>query len=330
MNQSKRKYDDSRASDSEMDDAKYIRIDGAGDAQAQRVKALSNAEQVAAHYNSRRELGVQGRLHTAITGLRIFNNWVKSIIIRQNTFRGCKVLDLGCGKGGDLRKWSFSNIGEYVGMDIAGVSVNQAHKRYLEMKKPIFPARFYVQDCYGEPLEKTLQPPDYQADVISAQFCLHYAFESEKKARQMMHNVSSHLASGGRFIFTIPNANWLIKKLRSSSDNTFGNSVYRVEFQRREPITRFGFPYSFTLDEAVEDCTEYIVHFPSLVKLAEEHGMRLVSRVPFHEFYASMVNDPNNVRLLERMGVVTSDRPALTDDEWEAVGIYMAVTLEKA
>ncbi|KAJ2725070.1 mRNA cap guanine-N7 methyltransferase [Coemansia sp. Benny D115] len=172
--------------------------------------AASNAELVANHYNTRRELGIEGRMHTKITGLRLFNNWIKSILIGRHTTAGCKVLDLGCGKGGDLRKWAITGIGEYVGMDIAQVSVSQAQKRYSEMHNVRFKASFFAQDCYGEPLEKTLQPPDYQADVISAQFCLHYAFETEKKARQMMENVSSHLAPGGRFMCTIPNSNWLV------------------------------------------------------------------------------------------------------------------------
>ncbi|KAJ1845075.1 mRNA cap guanine-N7 methyltransferase [Coemansia sp. RSA 2708] len=174
------------------------------------VHKTSNAAHVAAHYNQRRELGVEGRMHTKITGLRLFNNWMKSILIREYAYSGCRVLDLGCGKGGDLRKWSIAGIAEYVGMDIAQVSVSQAEKRFGEMSHARFKARFFAQDCYAEPLEQTLQPPDYLADVISAQFCLHYAFETEKKARQMMHNVASHLAPNGAFICTIPNANWLV------------------------------------------------------------------------------------------------------------------------
>ncbi|KAI8320647.1 mRNA capping enzyme, large subunit [Martensiomyces pterosporus] len=294
-------------------------------------KPLSNAQQVAEHYNTRRELGIEGRMHTAITGLRIFNNWVKSVMIGQHTHHGCKVLDLGCGKGGDLRKWSYANIGEYVGMDIADVSISQARKRFLEMRNAKFPARFYAQDCYGEPLEKTLRPPDYKADVISAQFCLHYAFEAEKKARQMMHNVSTHLAPGGTFICTIPNANWLVKKLRSIPDDStaFGNSVYQVSFAKHGPITRYGFAYSFTLDEAVEDCTEYLVHFPSFVSLASEFGLELVYCTRFHDFYAEKIADPSHASLFQRMRVVDDLRPEISADEWEAVGIYLAVAFRK-
>ncbi|KAJ1963647.1 mRNA cap guanine-N7 methyltransferase [Dipsacomyces acuminosporus] len=284
-------------------------------------KLPNNALQVAEHYNTRRELGIEGRLHTAITGLRIFNNWVKSILISQHTQRGHKVLDLGCGKGGDLRKWGFANISEYVGMDIAQVSVSQAHKRYTEMRNAKFPARFYAQDCYG--------PPDYKADIVSAQFCLHYAFETEKKVRQMLHNISTHLNQGGTFICTIPSANWLLKKLRSVEGNSFGNSVYTVKFSQREPVTKYGFAYSFTLDEAVEDCTEYLVHLPSFVGLAKEYGLELLYAKGFHEFYMEKIMDPNHLALFKRMKVVDETRPEISADEWEAVGIYLAVAFQK-
>ncbi|KAJ1735306.1 mRNA cap guanine-N7 methyltransferase [Coemansia biformis] len=290
-------------------------------------KPSSNSATVAKHYNEIRELGVEGRLYTKITGLRLFNNWVKSCLIRQYTKRGNKVLDLGCGKGGDLRKWSMSNISEYVGMDIADVSVGQAQRRYKEMNNNRFEARFYAQDCYGEPLEKTLRPVDYKADVVSTQFCLHYAFESEAKARQMMANVSTHMEPGAYFMCTIPNANWLEKKRRVLGDS-FGNSVYRVEFAPGK-ATRFGTAYSFSLDEAVQDCTEYLVHMPSFVQLAGEYGLELKDCIGFHHYYTQQMQRDDATGLFWRMRVIDEERPEISKDEWEAIGIYLVVVFRK-
>ncbi|KAI7821604.1 mRNA capping enzyme-domain-containing protein [Kickxella alabastrina] len=296
-----------------------------GDSGAQ----LSNAEQVALHYNTRRQLGTEDRLRTKITGLRLFNNWVKSVLITEHTFARCKVLDLGCGKGGDLLKWSIANVGEYVGMDIAEVSVAQARERYMAMSYAKFPARFYAQDCYGEPLEKTIEPADYKADVISAQFCLHYAFETETKAHQMMSNVSSHLAKGGTFVCTIPNANWLVKQLRASESTSFGNDVYTVKFATSDPPTLYGCAYKFTLDEAVEECTEYLVNLPSFIELAKSYGLELMYVQRFHELFNAKIDDPKFLGLFRKMRVIDDIRQEISDDEWEAVNIYMAVAFRK-
>lgn len=46
--------------------------------------------------------------------------------------------------------------------------------------------------------------------VSSCQFCLHYSFESEEKARGCLDNVTARLKPGGYFIGTIPNAYWLV------------------------------------------------------------------------------------------------------------------------
>lgn len=85
--------------------------------------------------NQRREVGVRARGDSPIIGLRNLNNWIKSVLIAKfgrsplqesATRRGRtsgKVLDIGCGKGGDLRKWFKANIAEYVGLGTSLLSL---------------------------------------------------------------------------------------------------------------------------------------------------------------------------------------------------------------
>jgi mRNA (guanine-N7-)-methyltransferase len=139
------------------------------------------------------------------------------------------VLDIGCGKGGDLMKWQSQRIDLYVGLDPATVSIGQARERYNQMQRRnrhIFHAEFGVKDCFGESLDNvnavTRVGFDKHLDqrwggggfdVVSMMFCMHYAFESEQKTRIMLKNVAGALKKGGKFLGVIPNSDLLSAKV---------------------------------------------------------------------------------------------------------------------
>lgn len=106
-----------------------------------------------------------------------------------------------------------ASLAEPVRSDIAAISVDQARLRHASLRSgPKFAASFFALDCYEHLLRDRL-PSTVLArpfDVVSMQFCMHYAFESENKARCMLRNVSEHLRPGGTFIGTIPDATQLL------------------------------------------------------------------------------------------------------------------------
>ncbi|KAK4219988.1 mRNA cap guanine-N7 methyltransferase [Rhypophila decipiens] len=241
-----------------MDEAESSATRGPGGSAVGDSRRDNLHDVVRAHYNAVPERGRDWRkTDSRIKGLRSFNNWVKSCIIQKFSpdedhtpgalERGVRsdnqllVLDIGCGKGGDLGKWQQAPqpVELYVGLDPADVSIEQARERYRQMasgggrgggrggrgghnRRPpprIFEARFHVKDCFGESLgdldivrqvgftNSNAGPASHRGfDVVSMMFCMHYAFESEAKARQMLQNVSSALKKGGRFIGCIPNS----------------------------------------------------------------------------------------------------------------------------
>ncbi|KAK3941669.1 mRNA cap methyltransferase [Diplogelasinospora grovesii] len=223
---------------------------------------------VRAHYNAVPERGRDWRkTDSRIKGLRSFNNWVKSCIIQKfspdedhtpgalergiTTGNQLLVLDIGCGKGGDLGKWQQAPqpVQLYVGLDPAEVSIDQAKERYRSMQnrsgggrggrggrgrggyggrggQRIFDARIHVKDCFGEPLEdlEIIRQVGFTNsnisnaqgfDVVSMMFCMHYAFENEEKARRMLKNVAGALKKGGRFIGCIPNSDVISSKVEA-------------------------------------------------------------------------------------------------------------------
>ncbi|EJD05943.1 mRNA-methyltransferase [Fomitiporia mediterranea MF3/22] len=327
---------------------------------------------VVSHYNLRPDVGVTQRQQSPIIGLKNFNNWVKSVLIARFAhpvlhgddssdpklgkdgkvqFNGGggsgKVLDMGCGKGGDLNKWQKAKVRFYVGVDIAEISVDQARSRYMSSAaaNPLkstsrFNAFFAAIDCFSHSLSEVPNmpiPPDAPPfDVVSMQFCMHYAFESVQKARVMLENVTRWLRRGGRFVGTIPNDKFLLERLdalppdQDRSDLSFGNSVYKIKFDDRERKPVFGHRYSFFLRDAVEDVPEYVVHWDNFVQMASEYHLQLIYKSEFHDVYAEHFEHPEYGQLLQRMKVVDSrGESQMDEDQWEAANVYIAFAFEK-
>ncbi|KAF2398944.1 guanine-N(7)-methyltransferase [Trichodelitschia bisporula] len=353
--------------------------------QQQTAAPTGVADFVAQHYNAVPQRGREWR-HTEskIRGLRSYNNWVKSVLISKCSPRaaGAKVLDIGCGKGGDLQKWASRRIDLYVGLDSAEVSIKQAGERHREMlksRKGFFHAEFLVRDCFGESLhdvpiiadvgfDRTLDARwgGGGFDVVSMMFCMHYAFESEEKARIMLKNVAGALKKGGRFLGVVPNSDVLTDKVKEhhgkqtksepaartpeATSNPesptapppdepikWGNSIYRVEFPGKTPadgIFRppFGWKYFYFLEEAVEQVPEYVVPWEAFRALAEDYNLELEYRVPFTEVWTAEKDDPEYGPLSERMRVRNRNTGELqvSPEEMEAASFYHAFCFHKS
>jgi len=328
------------------------------------VAAQGIGGDVARHYNNLQERGREGRKESRIIHMRNFNNWIKSMLINEyldkvrkaEGFSGqVAVLDLGCGKGGDLTKWHKARVDRVVGVDIAGTSIEQAKDRYHEMKGRnrgrIFPAEFHAVDCTKQRAREFYKDPEIQFDLVSCQFAFHYCFESLPQAECMLRNASENLRKGGFFVGTTPDAHDLMARLRASpAGDSFGNSVFSVSFDEgtaaRPPL--FGAMYNFHLTEVV-DCPEFLVHFPTLVRLAERFGLMMIGKQRFQNYYQAKAGTPEGRQLLERMraleavpgrlvapeeqyghvGEQAEGVGTLSRDEWEALTIYTVFAFKK-
>ena len=219
------------------------------------VQSANNVDLVRKAYNAVPERGRDWRVQSSsIKGLRSFNNWVKSAVIQkfspgldtapgsmQNGYMsrdGLRVLDIGCGKGGDLQKWQNApcQVDLYIGLDPADVSVRQARSRYDGMPqkargRPLFNANFFAKDCFTDWVgdvqairQVGIDPNPGQGmsmpgsgggfDVVSMMFSLHYSFEDEHRARGMLRNVAGALKKGGRFLGVMPNSEIIQTRLK--------------------------------------------------------------------------------------------------------------------
>lgn len=327
---------------------------------------------VASHYNNIEEKGLRERSKSRIFYMRNSNNWIKSYLIaycleqirdRQVDGYPVSVLDVGCGKGGDLLKWQKGNIQHLICADIAETSVEQCKERYNRTKSRArggcFSAQFIVADCTKKRLKPLLDNPKKQVDLVSCQFAFHYCFESLPQAETMLRNVSENLKRGGYFVATVPSAYEIMSRMKAGGGQKCGNEVYRIEFpdDRPENPPLFGDRYNFFL-EGVVDCPEFLVHPPTLKKLAKKWGLDLLWCRNFGTVYRDALKDPDLQHLLSVMQALehypSKDEPAtategeydhaeehlrekegveairtLSKSEWEALCIYQAWVFKK-
>ncbi|RWR73863.1 mRNA guanine-N7-methyltransferase domain-containing protein [Cinnamomum micranthum f. kanehirae] len=340
----RRGYDEEDASASVGPPQSRPRLNPPGDSSFLEDGSTENlARKVADHYSKRTNQTLEEREASPIIHLKKLNNWIKSVLIQLYARRGDAVLDLACGKGGDLIKWDKAKVGYYVGVDIAEGSIEDCRTRYNgdadqnpRRKRFTFPARLICGDCYEVHLDKVLED-DAPFDICSCQFALHYSWSTEARARRALANVSALLRPGGTFIGTMPDANVIIKKLREAEGLSFGNSVYWICFDEEYAQKRFkssspyGIKYKFHLEDAV-DCPEWIVPFHVFKSLAEEYDLELVFVKNSHEFVAEYLKKPEFAELMRRLGALGDgnlDHSTLSQDEWEVAYLYLSFVLRK-
>ncbi|XP_076474210.1 RNA guanine-7 methyltransferase [Bombus vancouverensis nearcticus] len=273
---------------------------------------IENSLLVVQHYNS---VLNKDRNKSRILYMRNFNNWIKSMLIlefinKTPTNARLKVLDMCCGKGGDLFKWEKMNAAHLICTDLADVTMQQCQDRYKQMSKrysqerryfPIFSAEFITADCTKVQLRTKFKDPSISLDLVSCQFAFHYCFESLQQAECMFRNASECLKPGGYFIGTIPNAYDLVSRWQKCDGDSFGNDIYSVEFfcdKTKPPL--FGAKYHFQL-EGVVNCPEFLVYLPVFRKLASKFDLNLVLFERFDNFYERMKDGDKGRMLLSKI-----------------------------
>ena len=290
------------------------------------------ARAVAQHYSGRANQTTAQRRQSPIYRLRCLNNWVKSTLLQQRVKTNDRVMDLACGKGGDLKKYARAGVGQYVGVDIALESVRRDAVSRYNADRHDFPAVFIAGDAFVIDLATVLPEHVRTLDVISCQFAIHYSLSTEQRARRALRNVCKMLRPGGYFIGTTVDSNVLVRKLRETDGLAFWNPVYEVEFDeafksKAFPKTEtggFGIEYTFTLADAVTKCRECMVPKDVWVELAAEYGLELVDWQNFHDYvHAQMTGKDTREKASKLWSQIMGDEAmSMTDEEWEAAYLY--------
>jgi mRNA (guanine-N7-)-methyltransferase len=222
-----------------------------------------------------------------------YNNYVKAYLIQTYMRPGAQVLDLACGKGGDLQKYKINKAGSYFGVDAVPQRIEEAIERHRGLRC-MFAAAFEIGD-FSRPLY--LQS---SYDFVSCQFALHYAWESEASAMQLLRNAVDVLSPGGAIVLTFPDAERIVDLLfkvvehpdehhystRDGATITYhvGGPRHHLRFETELPFldfvqsfqTRpFGHQYIYFQQGAVPGVPEYLVEPGHLRDMCASLGLRV-------------------------------------------------------
>lgn len=133
------------------------------------------------------------------------------------------VLDVGCGRGGDLQKWKHCDATLHA-CDPDRESLDEAMSRAENLG-------YVVKFMEGD----ILSCPEQKYDAICFNFSLHYIFENEKLFFQSLEGIKKRLKVGGKLFGCIPDSEKIL--LMTPFKDSFGNFFSRSD---RTGFGRFG------------------------------------------------------------------------------------------
>lgn len=229
-----------------------------------------------AHYNHRTlELNqTVDKIDMDMKILRNFHNKIKRALLVKFGRNKDLLIDIGCGRGGDIYKWIDSGIKQVIGIDLSEKEIQEARLRFSQCKQIGTVAEFIQNDRLDiEPVELGIEG---KADLVTCMFVIHYFFFQESGIRQLLKNVASYLRPGGHFICCFPDGKRVLSLL-GGKEKIKTPCVEIAKFWQNE-YQCFGSAYTFSLrgtitETVTEPPFEYLVFFNVLEKLCAEVGL---------------------------------------------------------
>lgn len=271
--------------------------------------AARNRSLIREHYESDtlgRNQSTKRRRESPALPLRQRSNFAKALLVNHACAlrRGrpkLRVLDVGCGRGGDLGKWDRNSASvsvEYTGYDLSQTRVDAARARWNARARGgcVLSAELGWGDMMaGLDGSGTSGVERGQFDVVSCMFAIHYGVETLESAARLAQGIGEQVRRGGVAIGTVVNFERLCSKIERDGDGDggWGNALCRVQLDPKTLASRrrggggeYGLRYTFSLEDALETCPETNVP-DSFFDLILDRCRGELHRVPFRDWIAS-------------------------------------------
>lgn len=235
----------------------------------------------------------------------------------RNAMAG-NLLDMACGRGGDLHKWKAARYKNVLGLDVDHDGLEEAEKRYRQMDKPkpnvnfiwadgtklIFPNYVAAMDKSARDKMQEILVSKYAYDVVSCQFAVHYFFRDEVTLRTFFQNVTDNLTVDGHLIGTCMDGEKVYELLKGKSvvegkvgaDN---NVIWKISkeykpFKMEPAKAQLGKAVRVTVGGLGGEYLEYLVSMEYLETIAKEYGLEKVQYMSFADIYEKSKSDESS------------------------------------
>lgn len=259
--------------------------------------------------------------------MRKYHNTIKRGLYNKYTKNIDNLLDLACGKGGDLDKWVTNKIKNVVGYDIDAVSIKEAERRVRDYNSKVTKVSVYVKD-----LSEYVIPGSKKMDVISSMFAFHYFFKSKDTFETIMASIENNLKEDGIFMGAMFDGLKMRELIKNNNFELVDDKQLRFKVKLiSESDSFFGNKISVFLKDTVldEPMDEYLVYFSEFVKIMKKRNFELIESKMFSELYSNenLNNIEKSISFLNRTfvfkrnksinSVCKTENNYLIDCEWK-------------
>lgn len=241
---------------------------------------------------------------------------VKKDLITQDTLnmpKGARLLDLACGRGGDLNRYKQSHFKEIIGIDLSannlenpnGGAIVRLEENPVPKKNIVFihgdaiknlidGSAFHNSSQKYKTLAQKYVASPQSYDMVSMFFALHYMFENKNTLDTFIKNLREQIKPGGYFTgccydgqkvyavlkemgrasFKIDGTTFLEIQRDFAENKVFSNDTSSLGMQIRVLVHHIGKPHN-----------EYLVNFAYFKIVMEQNGFTCTKQKNFEEYY---------------------------------------------
>lgn len=257
----------------------------------------------------------QNENRESLVNLREIHNSIKSILlflaIKQSGSRSRRLMDLATGRGGDFMKWSGVNYVFGIEYDEANLKSGDrsAYSRYRmmmersyrnnqrtpfsmdliqgDMREPFSEGNISNEEAFNYILKDRLGGNKESFGIISCQFAMHYACDSEEHLDNFIRNISENLAPNGYFVATTFDGGKILNALQNTdktdedgkpvligkgSDGKIMWSISApMKYRKLEEVGQKIMVFNKTIKD--EEEVEYLVNFNYVLEVARKYDL---------------------------------------------------------